>query len=238
VLRLDDGLPADHANRWPIVGGRQRPAPPLGRVGRLGLDPVEGDLVPVEEVAQLGDGGIPAVADDDRARRRRRGGDPREAARPRHAVAREPSDLGRELWRRGHDGVVIARLEPHHAGRRRGAEADGVRHTERDRHLADDVPRMPLTEHPLDAVHDLDGLDEPVQQAEERGLVALVRRVLARSEGDVRGRAGESLDLERSERLKDADRPDVVGGHHVRGFPRTFAATWRTELPRLSMRQS
>ena len=54
--------------------------------GVVGREPLERDLVAVEEAPQLGAGGVPAVPDDDRARRRRLGGEPLQAARAAHPV--------------------------------------------------------------------------------------------------------------------------------------------------------
>ena len=42
-------------------------------------------------------------------------------------------------------------------------------------------PSVPLADDPLDAVHELDGLDATLEHGEERALVALVRGVLARA---------------------------------------------------------
>ena len=75
-------LPLTTPNRRPILLGRQRTAPLLGRIGRVGRHPLERDLVAVEEAAQLRAGGIPAMPDDDRSRRRRLGRDALQPAGP------------------------------------------------------------------------------------------------------------------------------------------------------------
>ena len=193
-LRPDDRLPVDHPDRRAVVGGRHRAAPLLGGVRRVGGDPLEADLVAVEEVPQVGAVGIEAVSDHERARRRRVGGDALQPARPRHPVGREPADLLRDVGLDGRDGVVVVRLDPQHA-RRLGAraEADREDRPERDRHLAEDVADLALADDARDPVDELDRLDAAVEDGEERPLAALVRRVLPGRERDVRRRAREPL---------------------------------------------
>ena len=114
--------------------------------GRLGREPLERDLVAVEEAPQLGAGRVPAVPDDDRARRRRLGGDALQPARSAHPVGREPADLLGDVGRHGRDRVVVVRLDPHDARRLRRAEADREHRPEHDRHLAEDVARVALAD--------------------------------------------------------------------------------------------
>ena len=144
------------------------------------------------------------MPDDDRARRRRVGGDALQAARAAHPVRRELADLLRDVGRRGGDGVVVVRLDAHHPRRLGGAEADREDGAERDRHLAEDVAGVALADHALDPVDELDRLDAALEHGEERALVALVRRVLARDEADVGRRAREPLALVRTSAAKIA----------------------------------
>ncbi len=53
-LRPYHGLAVDDPDRRAISIGRQRSAPLLGGIGRVGPDPPERDLVAVEEASQLG----------------------------------------------------------------------------------------------------------------------------------------------------------------------------------------
>ena len=53
-LRPHHGLAVDDADRRPVAVGGQRAAPLLRGVGRVGREPLERDLVAVEEAAQLG----------------------------------------------------------------------------------------------------------------------------------------------------------------------------------------
>ncbi len=85
------------------------------------------------------------------------------------------SGLGRR------EGVVVVRLDPHHARCLGGSEADRERGSEHDRHLAEDVARVSLADHPLDAVDELDRLDPALEHGEQRSLVAL--RCAANSPG-------------------------------------------------------
>ena len=124
------------------------------------------------------------------------------------AVARQPADLLRDVGRDRRERVVVVGLEPHDARLLGGAEPDRERRPERDRHLAEDVTRVPLADDALDAVDELRRFDPPVEHGEERSLRALVRRVLARQQGDVRRRLREPLAVLRLERGEDRDRPD------------------------------
>ena len=72
----------------------------------------------------------------------RLGRDALKPARPAHAMARQPADLGRDVGRHGCDGVVVVRLEAHHARGLRRPEADGEDRSEHDRHLSEHVPGM------------------------------------------------------------------------------------------------
>ena len=105
-------------------------------------------------------------------------------------AARRP-DLVRDVGRRRGDGVEVARLDAHHARRLGGPEPDREDRAECDRHLAEDVAGLALADDSLDAVDDLDDLDAPVDQAEQRPLGALLRRVFARGQRDVGRRACE-----------------------------------------------
>ena len=96
-----------------------------------------------------------------------------------------------------------------------GAEADREHGAERDRHLAEGVPRVPLADDALDPVDELDRLDPALQHGEQRALGALVRRVLARHEGDVRGQPRELLDLRGREPREERDLADLFRGHHA-----------------------
>ena len=100
---------------------------------------------------------------------------------PIRSAASLPTSL-RDVGRHGRDGVVVVRLDPHDARRLRRAEADREHRPERDRHLAEDVARLALADDALDPVDELDRLDAALEHGEERPLVALVRRVLARRE--------------------------------------------------------
>ena len=68
---------------------------------------------------------------------------------------------------------------------------------ERDRHLPEDVARLPPADDALDPVDELDRLDAALEHREQRPLVALVHRVLAGREADVGRGAGEPLALGR-----------------------------------------
>jgi hypothetical protein len=131
-------------------------------------------------------------------------------------VGREPADLLGDVGSYGREGVVVARLDPHDPRRLRGTEAHGEDGPERDRHLAEDVARATHTDDALDPVDELDRLDATLEHGEERALAALVRRVLARHEADVRRHPRELLTLRRVESREERDLPDLLRRHHAR----------------------
>ena len=105
------------------------------------------------------------MPDHDRARRRRRGREARRPAASADAVGREPADLLADVRRRGGDGVVVVRLDPHHARGLRCAEPDREDRAERDRHLAEDVARLALADDALDPVDDWTASMRPASTA-------------------------------------------------------------------------
>jgi hypothetical protein len=62
------------------------------------------------------------------------------------------------------------------------------------------------------------GLDATLEHREERALSTLVRRVLARHQGDVRGCARELLALGEVESRKERNATDLLGRHHDRAL--------------------
>jgi hypothetical protein len=62
------------------------------------------------------------------------------------------------------------------------------------------------------------GLDATLEHREERALSTLVRRVLARHRGDVRGYARELLARGEVESRKERNATDLLGRHHDRAL--------------------
>ena len=111
-LRADDGLAVHEANRGVVALARQRPRPVLRVLRHVGLEPPEPDLVAIEEVPQLGAGGVPPVADHGRPVGRRLGHHALEAARAGDAVVRQHADPPGHL-RDGIDEIgVVVRVDP------------------------------------------------------------------------------------------------------------------------------
>ena len=208
---------AGHAlDRRPILL-RGKWAVPVGdELGLVGRDPLERDLVAIEEVPELGARRIPALPDHHRARRRRCGGEPGQASWPPDPVPGKLADLDRHARSGGSDGVVVVGREPHHARRLGSAKPDGKHGSERDRHLAEHIARLPYADHGLDPVRGLDGLDSPFEQPEQGALAALVRRVLARNQADVGNGARKPLALRFTELREDRDPSDLFGSDHGR----------------------
>ena len=227
-LRSHHRLPVDDADRRAIAVGRHGAAPLLRGIRRVGREPLERDLVAVEEVAQLRADRVPAMPDHDRAWRRRLGCDALEPARSADPVGCEPADLLADVGVHGHHGVIVVRLDAHDARLLRRAKPDWEHGPECDRHLAEDVPGVALADDARDPIDGLDRLDATLEHGEERALAALVRRVLARRQGDVRRRSRKLLARRRAESGEDRERADLVRRHHDRN--RLTDRTGRTLL--------
>ena len=134
-----------------------------------------------------------------------------------------PELLGDLRMDRG-DGVVIARLNPHHARLPCCAEPHREDRPEHDRNLSEDVPRVALSDDTLDPVDGLDRLDQSVEHGEERPVVARVGGVLAWREAEVGSHTGKPLAGVLVESREHRDRRDVIRCHHgpriVSAFPR------------------
>ena len=215
-LRADDGLAVHEANRGVVALARQRPRPLLRVLRHVGLEPPEPDLVSVEEAPQLGAGGVPPVADHGRPVGSRLGHHALEAARAGDAVVRQDAHpLGRPPARHRRDGVVVVRLDPEEARRLSRPEPGRMGHSERHRHLPEDVAGPPFADHALFAVDELHHLDPTLEHAEERPLVPLVHRVLPGAERDVGRDTTEPLAVGRLEIREHLEPPDLLRGHHA-----------------------
>src|SRR5262249_55020235 len=186
-LRPHHGVAGDDPNDGPVLLGREGAAPLLLYITCVGIQPHERDLIAIEEAPQLGAGGIPPASHDDCPGRWRVGRNPLKTPWPRHPVARQPSDLLRDLRRHSRDRVVVRGLDAHDSRRLGGTESNREQRTECYRHLAEDVARPPLPDDAVDPVYELGHLDTTIKQREQRRLVAFMRGVLTRSEADVRG---------------------------------------------------
>ena len=127
--------------------------------------------------------------------------------------------------------MVVVRLDPHDARRLGRPEADREDRPEHDRHLAEDVAGLPLADDALDPVDELDRLDPTLEHGEERPLVALVRRVLARHEADVAAARAEPLALGRLEAREDREPPDLLRGDHASRRPVEQTALTALDAP-------
>ena len=156
------------------------------------------------------------MAEDDRPERGGCGRERLQTSRPADPVARQAPHLLRDLGCFGGDRVVVVRLDPDNPRRLRCPEPGGVGHSERDRHLPEDVAGPPLADHALHAVDELDRLDPTLEHGEQRALVAVVHRILAGAEGDVGRNTTEPLEIGRLERRKRRDLGDLVRRHHAR----------------------
>ena len=154
------------------------------------------------------------MAEDDRAIRSRLGDEALKAARAADPVTRQEPDTLGDVRHGGGDRVVVVRLDPEGTRRFRRPEPGGMRQSERDRDLPEDVTGLPLADHALDAVDELDRLDPTLEQPEERRLVSLVNRELTGAEADIGRDPTEPLAIRRLEALEYCDPTDVVRRQH------------------------
>ena len=91
------------------------PAPPVCRIRHVGRDPLKRDFVAVKEAPQLGAECIPAMPDNDRARRRRLRRDALKAPRSAHPMGRQPAYFLCDVRHQSRNGVVVASLDAHDA---------------------------------------------------------------------------------------------------------------------------
>ena len=131
----------------------------------------------------------------------------------------EPADLLSDVRHHGRDRVVVVSRHPHDPRRHCCAEAHREHRPEHERHLAEEVPGVTLTDDALDPVDELDRLDATLEHGEQRALAALMDRVLARCEADIRRRSGELLPLGRVESRKQRNPTDLLSRHHVLPTP-------------------
>ena len=157
----------------------------VSRIRILGRAPAEGDLVTVQEAPEVRAAGVPPMAHDDRARRRRLRCQALQAAQPAHPMRGKPPDLSRDVRCRCRHRVVIVRVDPHDPRRLGSAEANREHGAQCDRHFAEDLAGMADTHGPRDPVDVLDRLDLAGEHREQRALAALIRGVFAWREIDV-----------------------------------------------------
>ena len=223
--RADHRLAADDADRRQVGVLWERAVPVVDRARIVRRDPAERDLVAVEEAPEVRAAGVPPLADDDRARRRRLRGEALEAAQPAHPVRGKAPDLPRDVRCRRRERVVVVRVDPHDARRLGGAEADGEHGAQRDRDLAEDLAGMADADRPRDPVDVLDRLDLAGEHREQRALAALVGGVLAGSEADVRRHARQLLALRGIQAREERDLRDFLRCDHRPTLPHTAGAS-------------
>ena len=101
-------------------------------------------------------------------------------------------------------------VDPEHARRLGGAEAGGVEHPERDRHLPENVAGEPLADDADDAVRDTEYLEASLEDAEERAIVSFVDCELAGRQRDVRDDFREPVEHVRLDVGEQFDAGDLL----------------------------
>ncbi len=89
-----------------------------------------------------------------------------------------------------------------------------VEHSERDRHLPEDVTGTPLADHALHAIDKPVHLDPTLEDAEQCPRITLVHSGLAGNEGDVRHQPGQPLAFSRLEVREHRYPSDLLRRHH------------------------
>jgi hypothetical protein len=155
------------------------------------------------------------MANHDRARRRWLGRESRQPVRSSHPMRRQRAHFLRDLGPHGREHVVVGSLDPHNPRAFRRTKADREQRPQHDRDLPKDVTRVTHPDHPLDPVNQLDRLDPTLQDGEQRALVALMRRVLARHQADIRRDPRNLHTLRLVQAREHRDPPDLLRRHHV-----------------------
>ncbi len=169
------------------------------------------------------------MAEDDRPEGGRRGRVGLEASRTYQPVVREETYALRNVRRGGCELLVVVQIDPEHTRRFHCAEAAGIEHSERDRHLAENVTRLPLTDDALHPVDAPDHLDPTFEEAEERPLVTLVHGGLAWRERDICDHPGQPVTFGRLEVREHTDPTDLLRRHHEMHHRRRLSSVrWST----------
>lgn len=114
----------------------------------------------------------------------------------------------------------------------RSPESEPEHRPERDRHLAEEVTDVPSADDTMDPVDECDRLDPTLEHGEQRPLVTLVHRVLARHEPDIRRDAREPFPLDRAESVEEGDLRELVRRHHGGQLRRAAGAAARARAAR------
>ncbi|HET7354540.1 MAG TPA: hypothetical protein VFJ11_10905 [Gaiellaceae bacterium] len=89
-----------------------------------------------------------------------------------------------------------------------------MKHSERHRHLPDDVPWLPLADDTLDTVDAPENLDPAFEDAKQRPLITFVHGELARHERDVGGQSGKPVAFGQLKVREHRDLTDFLRRHH------------------------
>jgi hypothetical protein len=90
-----------------------------------------------------------------------------------------------------------------------------VEDSERDRHLPEDVTRLPLADHAPHAIDEPEHLEPTLEDAEQRPRITLVHSGLAGNERDVRHYPGKPVAFGRLEVREHCDPTNLLCRHHV-----------------------
>ena len=111
---------------------------------------------------------------------------------------------------------VIVQIDPEYARRLDRSKPGRVEHSERDRHLSEDVTGDSLADHALHAVGPPQHFDATRKNAEQGPLITLVHGELTRSERDVRYHPGKPFAFGLREIREHRDLADLLRRHHKR----------------------
>ena len=180
--------------------------------GLVQRDAFERDLVAREEPGHPVHTRIEARPDDAHLGLGLLGGDRLQGV---EVAPREAGDASRHRRRHRGERVVHRHVELDDARELRSPAAGRERGAQRHRHLAEELSRLADADHALLAVDHLGDLGTPLDDHEQRPLVALVREVLAGQQADVLHRLRQVLERLRRQGLEDRDATESVDGDHA-----------------------
>ncbi|HEX6878504.1 MAG TPA: hypothetical protein VF165_22795, partial [Nocardioidaceae bacterium] len=131
-------------------------------------------------------------------------------------VVREGGHPLPDLRHGGSELRVIVKVNPEDPRRLSCAEPRRVKHSESHRHLPDDLTRLPLTDHTLHPIEAPQHLDSPLENTEQRPLVAFVHHELARRERDICDQPRKPATFRLRKVREHGDLPDFLCRHHDR----------------------
>ena len=211
-LRPDQFRPVGEPQSGAIVLVRRRPRPVIGQIWIVDRQPAEGNLVALEKTAQVEAGGAPTRSQKgDMSGVRLR----RELLQTPDALAGQFVHPPHKLRRRGGDVVIEPGVDLHDPRRLAGPESGLKLRAIDKRNFAEEIVPQAHSELALDAVDELDDFDRALEHDKQSRRFALIDRVFAGAEIDVRSRPRDIGQRDWRKRGKDRNRGKFVWRQHA-----------------------